>query len=163
MVLTIATGDPSVFNVGLALQVATLIVAAVGPILAYRYARKLSLSANRQAWLDGLRQDIASLIALSDAAAVIGRQREKATDDQSKLELDHLLREKGTELQSARYRIRLRLRAGNPSHSALIEAIDRFGGARKLPPDERHPLRDKVVEQAEEIIQQVWLRIERGG
>jgi ABC-type molybdate transport system ATPase subunit len=145
----------------LILQVATFIVAAVGPFLAYHYARKLAVSANRQAWLDALRDDISELVALSvdvRAAKMMVSAREPAADRQSAL---NIYREQIVRLQTARYRIRLRLRAGNPLHDALIQATDNLIAAPNDEPDQKARRRD-VVAAAEAVIQRVWKQIEKG-
>jgi len=163
MTLTFTTGGAGHgFDVSMALQIATFLVAAIGPLLAYRYARKLSNSANRQAWLESLRLDVASLVALADAVAVIRLQQKRTQDEKAKQDGAHLYRDKATELQTLRYRIRLRLRASNLNHAKLIEAIDKLCGASTGTVDERDTLRNEVVTLAEGIFLQVWRRIEKG-
>lgn len=162
MTLTFTTGSAGL-DASMALQIATFLVATVGPVLAYRYARKLAISANRQEWLDALRQDLASLIALADSVAALWIQWSHTEDEKASAECQHLFREKSAELQAARFRIRLRLRSGNPDHVKLIDAIAVLCASSRLSGLERKPLRDEVVTIAEGIILNVWRRIERGG
>ena len=147
----------------LALQVLTLLVAAIGPVVAYRYAKRLAISANRQAWLDALRADVAELIALADAVTTITRQIHLSDDRKTAFEMGHVLREKAAELQIVRYRIRLRLRAGNPAHQALNAAIEQLVSPEGRESERRGELREAVVEAAQAILISVWRRIERGG
>ena len=138
----------------LVLQVLTLVIAAAGPYLAYRYARKLSLSGNRQAWLDGLRQDVAELVAVSDTAQLLFGRSGETTNVEAAREL-------GLKLQTLRVRIALRLRSTNERHHVLKEQIEEFlaTGASA----ERDNRRQQVLEAAEAVIQIAWGRILAGS
>ena len=150
-------------TVGLTLQILTLAVAAVGPFLAYRYACRLAVTQNRGLWLDALRDDIAKAIALADNIASLNKHINKLEEVKAKQEAEHLLREKAAELQVLRFRIRLRLRTGNPNHELLISALEDLIGSPRESDQNRTALRLALVERAETVIQQVWKRIEKGG
>lgn len=148
-------------DVSLALQILTLVVAAIGPIVAFRYAKRLSIGANRQAWLDALREDIAELISIGDTVSVSVKLLPDATDADRAVFLQ-LMREKMEKGQVVRFRIRLRLRTGNPKHDRLNEAVALFIQSHRQPTEERNPLRENLVAAAEDVIQHVWGRIEKG-
>jgi signal transduction histidine kinase len=144
----------------LILQIATLVVAAAAPFVAFRHSRKLALGRNRQAWLDALRDDVAQLIALADDVATTARQLVTGDADEKKAKANRL-HDQTVELQAIRHRIRLRLRAGNALHDNLIESL--FGAdMTSADPDIRQVWRDAVVQSTEAIIQKVWKEIETG-
>ena len=144
------------------LQVLTLLVAAIGPVLAYKYARKLALSSNRQAWIDALRDDVAHFIALKENRMTLMRDLADkdpmgtASGDAGQGVLD----EKNIELQAARHRIRLRLRTGNEKHDRLVAAVEAFAKAPYQA--DRNPLRAEIVTAAEAVITHTWSKVERG-
>ena len=145
-------------TVTLILQIATLVVATVSPFIAFRHARKLAISGNKQAWLDALREDVAKIISISDEAATFqilrGMKNKKySLEDDSKIHQDASLFNKNLiELQLIRYRIRLRLRAGNILHDELISVL--FGpGLVSTDDKSRAAWREAVVTATEAIIQ----------
>ncbi|QNO29032.1 hypothetical protein EEB18_008910 [Sphingopyxis sp. OPL5] len=146
----------------LILQILTLLVAAVGPFLAYKYARKLAVSSNRQAWIDALRDDVAHFIALKESRMMI--MRDQARIDPGGMvtqrSTDELLRDKNIELQAARHRVRLRLRTGNAMHDRLAMAVEEFAKAGYEA--DRGPLRAEIVDAAEAVITHTWNKVERG-
>jgi hypothetical protein len=144
----------------LVLQIATLIVAAAAPFIAFRHSRKLALARNRQSWLDALRDDVAQLISLADDVATTTKQLLAGPDDEKKARSSRL-HDQTVELQAIRHRIRLRLRAGNILHDNLIVSL--FSAELASPdPDIRRAWRDAVVASTEAIIQKVWKEIETG-
>lgn len=149
-------------DIVLVLQVLTLLVAAVGPALAYRYARKLSLSNNRQAWIDALRDDVAHFIALKESRMMTMRKLSSTpkTEIEARRQLNAFLTDRAVELQAARQRIRLRLRRGNPMHDRLIAAIEALATAKSK--ENRNPLRVELVTAAEDVITYTWNKVERG-
>lgn len=149
-------------SAGLTLQILTLLVALVGPFLAYRYAQRLAASQNRSAWLDALRDDVANLIAAADNVSTLIKHVQSLGEVKAILEAEHVLRDKTSALQVLRFRVRLRLQQANPNHLALIEVIEQFVKAAKGDETERRSLRDALVAHSELVIQQVWQRIERG-
>ncbi|MBO9581929.1 MAG: hypothetical protein J7498_13640 [Sphingobium sp.] len=147
-------------DASLSLQIATIIVAAAAPFIAFRHSRKLALARNRQSWLDALRDDVAELIALADDVATTTTQLLHGDEEQKKARSSRL-HDQTVELQAIRYRIRLRLRAGNMLHDNLIASL--FGNDMASPnPETRHLWRDGVVQSTEAIIQKVWKEIETG-
>ena len=150
--------------VTLTLQILTLLVAAVGPFLAYHYARKLAVSSNRQAWIDALRDDVAHFIALKDNRMSLMRELAASTaadvDAEGRRALKGALIDKTVELQAARQRIRLRLRAGNEKHDRLISAVEALAQAKYQ--ENRNPLRAEVVEAAGAVITYTWEKVEKG-
>ena len=144
----------------LALQILTIVVAASAPFIAFRHSRRLALAHNRNAWLDALRNDVAELIALADDVATTTSQLLRG-DEAQKNQRASRLHGQTVELQAIRYRIRLRLRAGNRLHDDLIGSL--FGSDMASPdPETRHAWREAVVNSAETIIQKVWKDIETG-
>lgn len=152
----------SPFDVGLILQIITLIVAFFGPFVAYRYARKLAISGNRQAWLDALRDDVAHLVALKDHRMTLIRELKAlpSIEIERRREINAELVNKSADLQAVRHRVRLRLRKGNLKHDRLIAAVEALAKAKA--DANRIPLRAEVVEAAEAVIQHTWGKIEQG-
>jgi hypothetical protein len=159
MNLTLTNGAPGLY-LSTSLQIVTLIVAAVGPVLAYRYARRLSVTAIHQAWLDSLRQDLAELIAQADEVAGLWNYWSQLTNQKEKRDYWRVVHDKGAELQALRYRVKLRLQSGNSEHERLKAAVDVFVESHTLPPVERGPLRAEMMNIAESIIAHMWKRIE---
>ncbi|QMW22949.1 hypothetical protein [Sandaracinobacteroides saxicola] len=142
----------------LVLQVVTLIVAAIGPFLAYRYTKKLALSSNRQQWLDALRDDVASFLSFSDHAAYLhSLMNAKKVDQLIQFDDSHNYFNEIINLSKASYRIRLRLRSGNEMHHDLIIKVEKLKKARVG--EDRIALRDDVLKSSECLIQHVWQQI----
>jgi hypothetical protein len=146
-------------NAVLILQLITLAVAAAGPVLAYRYARKLSSTKNWQGWMDALRQDIAECIALWSETTTLYNMAASLKNADARLAAINAQREKMYLLAVVIYRIRLRLRPGDPMHDRLKVAIKALGEGR-AEKDKIVHLREEVLSAAEAIIQQVWQRIQ---
>jgi hypothetical protein len=147
--------DVQVSLITMILQIATLMVAAVGPFLGYRFARKLFITQGRQTWINDLRSDLAELIALNDVA--VGMNRELSKD-----ELVDEYRVTMAKVQTLRMRIRLRLERGNERHDRLVAAIETMLKAVTTPHTERNVLRDDLLDAAEKVLQHVWKNMERG-
>jgi hypothetical protein len=146
----------------LILQILTLLVAAIGPLLAYRYARKLAVSSNRQAWIDALRDDVSHFIALKEHRMTILRDFNdlESSGIAPNRDLQRALDDKNIELQAARHRVRLRLRTGNEIHDRLIKSVEVFAKAGFQA--DRNPLRTEIVAAAEAVITYTWNKVERG-
>jgi hypothetical protein len=142
------------------LQILTLIVAAIGPLLAYHYARKLAVSGNRQAWIDALREDVAHFIALKDNRITLLQDLAHSGDVERRSAMTSALTDRTVELQAARHRIKLRLRTGNARHDRLAAAIEAMAEADDQA--DRSALRAEIVEAAKEVITYTWEKVERG-
>ena len=137
----------------LILQILTLVVAAGGPLLAYRYARKLALSNNRQQWLDSFRADVAELVAVGDASKILFGKKGRTSDVASARDL-------GVQLQSLRARIWLRVRSNDEAHCKLRAAVDAF--LEVDAEEDRNRCRQELLNRAEVLIQRAWGKILRG-
>ncbi|MEA3016583.1 MAG: hypothetical protein QOI38_1305 [Sphingomonadales bacterium] len=142
------------YTVGLVLQILTLLVAAVGPVLAYRYAKRLAINANQMAWVDALRQDVAETIALThDFQASIMTFRTLDNEDSGRHVALNVTRERASKLQTLVQRVRLRLNSDNPIHVQLIDSIAKMV-AERADPKENKVLLEEVVKAAEATIRQ---------
>ena len=116
-VAQISVGEIAQLLVG----VAAIAALFLGPWMGFRNSRRLVISESRQNWLDGLRTDVARIIALHGEIVAF---RTKQANQYKIMQPDpsELLREIGE--MSAR--VRMRLNVSKPLHIELNRAISNF-------------------------------------
>jgi hypothetical protein len=136
-------------------------IAAIGalfiaPLMTARNERRARVSASRQAWLDAIRGDIATL--LPNHAMVLAL-REFVKDDEGQYSKEALaLTEKSDRLE---FLIRLRLNLDRPDHLALNRAV----AAYTTSPDiyVAFEKREEIVHAMDAITSEVWRQIKSGS
>jgi hypothetical protein len=141
---------------------AALITAAIS-FVNLTLNKEQKISEFRQAWIGGLRQDLASFFACSRAYM-------RATDEANKENETHLTLtpEKISEIRyqvaETRYRIQLRLNLTEPEHKELFRLMN--GAIEKLNGNSDTANKAKAIEAAAEFAPQVlkseWERVKQG-
>ena len=143
----VSVGEISQLLVGFA-AIAALFL---GPWMGFRNARRLVVAESRQTWLDGVRADVARIIAIHGEIVVF---RAKQKNRLTILDTDppELMREIG-ELCA---RVRMRLNVREPCHIRLNEAIARFiTNYETADPNE-------IIKAMDPIADEVWKDIKNG-
>ncbi|WP_417425884.1 hypothetical protein [Hoeflea sp.] len=115
---------------------------------ASRANHKSMVSQMRERWIEALRAEVAELKGMTLLKA---RKRvDKNFDAYEYLHKSHVIGN----------RIILRLNPNNESHARLEEAVIRYGMA--LADSELNPADDELLAAARHVIEQTWLKAERG-
>jgi hypothetical protein len=144
-----------------------LVSAAAGPlasvVVASRQARVSLISANRERWLEALRDSIADYVAIALSAAALQEARQEAPvaavrDDP---ELWHVVEG----VARARTRALLMLNPVEPGHLELTAAIDRsyrilVHGAARV--EAIAPILDALTDAGRSVLKAEWSRVKRG-
>jgi hypothetical protein len=141
------------------------IIAGAVAFLASVLSKELKTSEFRQAWIDGLRDDLSDLISihflLQDVLATEIRGRRSVE------RLQEVLREKQKEferMEAAAARIRLRL---NPQeHQVLLAAVQRLAepspALREGDVSESDSRGETVIRESQKVLKAEWKRVKRG-
>lgn len=128
----------------------------IAPLMTARNERRARVSASRQAWLDGIRGDIATL--LPNHAMVLAL-REFVEDEEGQYSKEKLaLTEKSDRLE---YLIRLRLNLDRPDHRALNDAVSAYTSSADI--YDAFEKRDEIVRAMDAITSDVWRQIKAGS
>lgn len=109
------------------------------------------VSANRQKWIDALRDDIAEFLTESDG--VRARLQDNPIVDQD-------IRERGRKLTLLFNRIRLRLNPHENDHSDLLELLEKLLRYDNIKLG--LPLEDEAARLAQQILKREWRRVKSG-
>jgi hypothetical protein len=150
---------PSITEFALA---AAAIISAVGTLLGIaaqaktgtRQIRATVISANRQAWINGLREDVAEAISL-----VQGYQRLKATAAliEQMAESDRARAEYRRRAELALTKIRLRVNEDEQDAKDLVGFLQVAVGEMKLDGQ----MREHITAAAQRILKAEWQRVKR--
>lgn len=156
--------------------ITALVAVVVGPILQWRIAKRQAadhISSKRQAWIDELRKDCASFLAL--VARLEGLRRPNpcsSTEDQRQTFEEKV--EVSVKAYELAIRIRLRLNPKEDDHNRLKELLSGLSAACKDPnPGEIDSERetkisefrnhvDKIMSQIQLILKKEWVRVKSG-
>lgn len=147
-----------------------LVASIVGPFVTLSVARRQFnanvLSANRQKWIETLRDMVAELISLIVTALVV-KAKWKGTWDQGRgaLSEDPALLEKLERLVLVQSKIRLLLNPTEPDHQHLDRAID--AAIKRLQPEETVDAEMEadiltITQLAQSILKREWQRVKLG-
>ena len=101
--------------------VAAIIALFLGPFLGFQVSRRLAVSRSRQTWLDGVRSDLAQLIALhGDYVSHLIKQR-VVTKSMNAQAADHM-----REIDRLLGQIRMRLNIAEPEQQELMQRISAY-------------------------------------
>ncbi|MBV8977393.1 MAG: hypothetical protein JOZ13_08430 [Alphaproteobacteria bacterium] len=112
-------------------------------------------STNRQAWINALREDVASYLNASQRMAWL---RAHGIAPQDGNELDKLMFEAGRTFTA----IELRLNPNEDSHIELMAHLQALSSGIQGAPESYNSLRDEVVRQAQSIFKFEWNRVKIG-
>ena len=147
-----------------------LVASIVGPIVTLAVARRqfnaTVLSANRQKWIETLRDMIAELTSLLVAALVVKSQwKEKWDKGRGALNADSALLEKLERIVLAQSKIRLLLNPTEPDHQRLSHAIDaafkRLQSEQTVESETEADI-ETITALAQSILKREWQRVKRG-
>jgi hypothetical protein len=140
---------------------ATLISPFVSVYVARRQIRASLVSANRQAWINALRDDLSELFQILEALFIL-RPGTLSGEE----EIKHLM-ERGSRVQLLTNRIRLRLNPQEKPSNELLRLIGRLGDLSRLRPprdgrDEFEGVMESAISQSQEILKAEWMRVKAG-
>lgn len=121
-----------------------------------RVSRASVVSANRQKWIDALRDDLASFLTADFSLLDDSKIDEDDLSDLEKSRLYDRIREATQSRRLMQRRIQLRLNMEKPHHKALYADI------RALMPatgDEHRKIRVRLVKSAQDFLRAEWLRV----
>lgn len=153
-----------------------LVASIAGPFVTLAVAKRnfnaTVISANRQKWIEAVRETLAELISLFVAALIIKakwkHQREKEKWDQGRgaLASEPGLIDKVQRLVLAEAKIRLLLNPNEGDHQRLLQAI--FTAVKRLQSEESHEAEtegdvETITKLAQAILKREWLRVKHGN
>lgn len=146
--------------------VVALVSAVVGPTVTYRIATKQirasTVSANRQRWIDQLRDDVCELLVHMKLLVSVRDPRTK----EARLDFGDTVEFISKPLR-LRNRIALRLNRREEAHNELLRIIDAYQ-ALAMDPTEVFTLKEAstasatLLAKAQEILKSEWERVKRG-
>lgn len=149
----------------------TALVASIcGPAVALTAVRHQFranvLSANRQKWIETLREKTAELISLVAAASHLRRSApEEWRGAQGLLAADPAMLARLERLALARWNLRLLLNPTQPEHAKMVATVDQlFEELQRTPGSEEHVriLVNDVALAAQNVIRDTWRRVKLG-
>ncbi len=144
-------------------QIATTEKIAAGQVelqreMGARSSRAAVVSSSRQRWIDGLREDVSSLIAVSYQVAHIGRDGGAYWAAKDKNGLAKALEDADEKRTFLRYRVELRLNPKEDPHDELLKAIEAMIEASRNGKAEGAR---KVTDLLKPILKEEWERVKR--
>jgi hypothetical protein len=146
------------------------VASVVGPIVALSVARRQFnasvLSANREKWIEALRDTLAELISLMAGAVVVkARWRDKCDKGRGALNAEPALLEKFERIVLAQSKIRLLTDPSKADDQRLYQAIE--AAVRRLQSEaaldaETEADIETIAGFAQAILQREWQRVKRG-
>ncbi len=133
--------------------IAAIIAIGLGPFLSFRVSQRAAVSQFRQAWLDGLRNDLSEIIAL----------HEEVVAQRTRAEYEGASEPAGSEMMqigNLRARIRMRLNVQRKSHAALMAAVNAFITCYDAADDDFRPT--KVMQAFDPVKREVWDDVKSG-
>jgi hypothetical protein len=160
--------DPVVISL---VSACTALVASIaGPVVTLLVARRQIkanvLSANRQKWIEALREAIAELLSLLVAALVVKSQwKERWDSGRGALHEDRALLDKLQRMVLTQSKVRLLTNPTEPDHQKLVATIEAaLLRLRAEGTDNAATEADilRITELAQSILKREWLRVKHG-
>ncbi len=139
---------------------AAVLSAVVGPVAAYFIARKQIranlVSANRQKWIDAIRDDVSEFLTVWDKFSGLLTKRSKEGYFDNDKDINEFF-ESHYRMEFLFTRIKLRLNPGDRNHNTLLEMIEalmkseRSGSGLELP--------NRIVDWTQHILKAEWDRL----
>ena len=147
-----------------------LVASIAGPfvtlIVAKRNFSATVLSANRQKWIESVRDMLAELISLLIAALVLkAKWKGKWDRGRGALVAEPVLLDKLQRLVLAQTKIRLLLNPSEPDHQHLYHAIDTASKrlqSEQAPESETEADIETITKLAQAILKREWQRVKHG-
>ncbi len=120
------------------------------------------ISANRQTWIDSLRNEVSEYIALCDKMKV---EYAEAPSDQTGLDAFHKKIVEGSTFYKAtelRTRITLRLNPNESDHHKLIDLLYKLKNYFR-PMNDFEETKDHVIVLSKKILKEEWKRVKAGN
>lgn len=166
---------PDDFN-KVVLALVALIALLLTPWMQWRVARRQAadnISAKRQIWIDGLREDMSKFLALSARVNDLRRPGLMISEAAAQENFNDLA---ATNLEASELaiRIKLRLNPNEKQHNELVRLLGLLTAASADPPEREtdeqrkaakrafHAARDNVVSHVQTVLKFEWERIKRG-
>ena len=144
--------------------IVSAIIAGCVSFLVFVLSKEQKTSEFRQAWIDGLRDDIAELVALFLTITSIVRNINK-TDKSAEEKLEYILNKDNHFLKMEMVETKIKLRLNPIEHQSLIHAIDRID-SYILENMEDIELGDEVakeiVSESGKVLKYAWERVKSG-
>jgi hypothetical protein len=155
-----------------------LVATIAGPVVTLRVARRqfgaTVLSANRQRWIEGLRELISELAAHIIAIVQLKQGwrygweeglAKVAADPQAGGGVGMILNQRTERIAQIFWKVRLMTNPAEPEHLELCQAIESILEKLKTPeikPGEMRPAVEHMTRLAQVILKQEWQRVKRG-
>lgn len=158
------------FLIGLVSACTALVASIVGPIITLTVAKRqfnaTVLSANRQKWIESLRDTLAELVSLLVAALVVkAKWKDKWEKGRGALSADPALLEKFQRIVLTQSKIRLLLNPTEVDHQRLGETIEtalkRLQAEESLDAETEADI-EIITKLAQSILKREWQRVKRG-
>lgn len=158
------------FLIGLVSACTALVASIVGPIITLTVAKRqfnaTVLSANRQKWIESLRDTLAELVSLLVAALVVkAKWKDKWEKGRGALSADPALLEKLQRIVLTQSKIRLLLNPTEVDHQRLGETIEtalkRLQAEESLDAETEADI-EIITKLAQSILKREWQRVKRG-
>jgi len=160
--------DPSVIS--FVASCTALVASVFGPLVTLAVARRqfnaTVLSANRQRWIDSLRDSIAEFISLLVTAVVVkAKWKEKWDRGRGLLAAEPALLEKMARMVFVQSKIRLLMNPTEADHQQLFAALDR--SIKRLQSEDVQEAEteqdvETITALAQPILKREWQRVKRG-
>ncbi|HET7031637.1 MAG TPA: hypothetical protein VFJ48_00835 [Casimicrobiaceae bacterium] len=151
-----------------------LVASIAGPFVTLAVAKRnfnaTVISANRQKWMELLRETLAELISLFVAALIVKakwqrRAKDKWDHGRGALETEPGLIDKVQRMVLTQAKIRLLLNPNEADHQRLYQAIDSAG--KRLQSEEAQEAEteadiEAITKLAQTILKREWLRVKHG-
>jgi hypothetical protein len=136
-------------------------IAALVSVLGLIISKESKISEFRQAWIDGLRSDIAKLIGHAAALQAV-KLMDVGNNDRLSLSVAHFLG-----VNETASKIRLRLNPGKPSHLPVLNALKVHESYFSKPVEslDNHGIEEaeeKLVSQGQILLRAVWEEVKAG-
>ena len=147
-----------------------LVASVVGPVIALTVARRqfsaTAISANRQKWIETLRDTLAELIALVRAALVVkSNWKDKWDHGRGPLNADPAMLEKFERIVLAHSKIALLINPIDADHQRLYDtietAISRLRVEESVEAETQHDIRT-ITRLGQTILKREWQRVKIG-
>ncbi len=145
-----------------------LMASIVGPVVSLAISRRQFranvVSANREKWIGTLRETVAEFISLGAAASI--RAASEAAPGHARVQADPALLPRFERIVLVRWNLRLLLNPTEPSHVAVVRAVDAVAAdliAGTADPVALQPKMDALASATQVVIREAWRRVKSGS
>lgn len=147
------------------------LIAAILSIVSLTLSKELKTSEFRQAWIDGLRDDLASFLSAARAFSRFMDAKRRLGDDYKSKVLFPISDEKLGDLRHvaalSMYKIKLRLNSDEGNQKKLLDLLDQAIVSQNKVLEEGKKISvldavDRVANQSQVVLKQEWERVKKG-